>query len=318
MPNNPTRENGSFHEYCPPEQVASEMDRLVAMHAQHIEEKVQPEVQAAWLHHAFTEIHPFQDGNGRVARAIATLVFLKAEYIPLVINRDDRPRYIESLESADSGDLRPLVHLFAVIQKRQLTKAIGLAVDVMPAKDVTEAIEATRDLLVGLGRIASKDQWLKAESLTHRLAMAVLDRLNQTASRLNQEIALVDTSFSFPIATLRNQTLKAIVPSSKKLQYDPDVNQFSDAYVLFLNRAMQSAVIVVSFHGVGSAYRGLLAAAAFFQAGGLDSDNEPVALSDDIFRISHEENASELDARFAAWLEACLVKGIGLWLRTLI
>jgi len=35
LPNNPTRVNGSIHEYCPPEQVASEMDRLIAMHHEH-------------------------------------------------------------------------------------------------------------------------------------------------------------------------------------------------------------------------------------------------------------------------------------------
>ena len=38
---------------------------------------VAPEVEAAWLHHRFTQIHPFQDGNGRIARALATLIFVK-------------------------------------------------------------------------------------------------------------------------------------------------------------------------------------------------------------------------------------------------
>ena len=33
------------------------------------------EIEATWLHHRFTQIHPFQDGNGRVARALASLVF---------------------------------------------------------------------------------------------------------------------------------------------------------------------------------------------------------------------------------------------------
>jgi prophage maintenance system killer protein len=183
LANNPTRENGSLHEYCPPEQVASEMDRLVAMYARHVEKQVRPEVQAAWLHHAFTQIHPFQDGNGRVARAIATLVFLKAEYFPLVINRDDRQKYVESLESADSGDLQPLVHLFSVVQKRLLTKAIGLAIDVRPAKDVNEAIEATRDLLLGLGQIMPKDQWLRARAQAGRLAHALRNKLNEMAGQ---------------------------------------------------------------------------------------------------------------------------------------
>ena len=67
QPNNPTRPDGSVHLYCPPEQVASEMDRLIEFHMAH--DGIAPEVEAAWLHHRFAQIHPFQDGNGRIARA---------------------------------------------------------------------------------------------------------------------------------------------------------------------------------------------------------------------------------------------------------
>jgi Fic family protein len=74
--NYPLRD-GVTYAYCAPEHVGSEMDRLVAIHAEHVTNKVPSEVQAAWLHHRFTQIHPFQDGNGRVARAIASLVLVK-------------------------------------------------------------------------------------------------------------------------------------------------------------------------------------------------------------------------------------------------
>lgn len=74
LPNNPTRPDGTVHEYCPPEQVVGEMERLLAYHASH--DNVSPEIESAWLHHRFAQIHPFQDGNGRVARALATMVFL--------------------------------------------------------------------------------------------------------------------------------------------------------------------------------------------------------------------------------------------------
>ena len=89
-PNNPTRPDGKVHEFCPPEQTASEMDRLVEMHQRHLQEDVPPEVEAAWLHHRFTQIHPFQDGNGRVARALASLVFIRAGWFPFVVHRDNR------------------------------------------------------------------------------------------------------------------------------------------------------------------------------------------------------------------------------------
>lgn len=128
-PNNPVRSDGLVHEYCPPEQVASEMDRLLAMHLEHGEQGVPPEVEAAWLHHRFTQIHPFQDGNGRVARALATLVTIRAGWFPLVVTDAGRPDYIDALELADAGNLRPLVRLFADIQRRAFEGAIKTARD---------------------------------------------------------------------------------------------------------------------------------------------------------------------------------------------
>ena len=91
--------------------------------------KVPAQIEAAWLHHAFTQIHPFQDGNGRVARALASLVFIKNGFFPLVVSRDDRIRYIEALEASEAGASEELIGLFSKIQKRSLTKAIGHAAD---------------------------------------------------------------------------------------------------------------------------------------------------------------------------------------------
>ena len=116
--NNPTRPDGTLHEYCPPEHVASEMDRLVAFHREHAAHGVGAVTESAWLHHAFAQIHPFQDGNGRVARALASLVLIRADLFPLVVLRGNRDAYISALEEADSGHLLRLTQLFARLQKR--------------------------------------------------------------------------------------------------------------------------------------------------------------------------------------------------------
>ena len=126
-PNNPVRPDGRIHEYCPPEQVASEMDRLIEVHLEHGARGIPPEVESAWLHHRFVQIHPFQDGNGRVARALATLVMIRAGWFPLVVTDSGRGDYIDALESADAGDLRPLVRLFSRIQRRAFEGAMNTA-----------------------------------------------------------------------------------------------------------------------------------------------------------------------------------------------
>ena len=47
-----------------------------------------------------------QSGNGRVARALASLIFIRKRWFPLVIDRDTVGEYIEALESGDKGDLQ--------------------------------------------------------------------------------------------------------------------------------------------------------------------------------------------------------------------
>ena len=65
QPNNPSRSNGFIHEYCLPAQVDSEIDNLVNYYGEYERagdcfHRIQ---LAAWLHHRFTQIHPFQDGQ---------------------------------------------------------------------------------------------------------------------------------------------------------------------------------------------------------------------------------------------------------------
>ncbi|MGA2233418.1 MAG: Fic family protein, partial [Tepidisphaeraceae bacterium] len=131
LPNNPSIPGTGLHEYCPPEHVASEMDNLLGWHTAHLKMEVPVEIEAAWLHHRFTQIHPFQDGNGRIARALASLVFIRDKYFPLLITRDTRADYISALGAADNGDLTALVALFARQQKGSLLKALSLSEDVI-------------------------------------------------------------------------------------------------------------------------------------------------------------------------------------------
>ncbi len=51
----------------------------------------------AWAHLSFVRIHPFFDGNGRIARLVANLPLLKCGYPPLLISLERRADYIDLL-----------------------------------------------------------------------------------------------------------------------------------------------------------------------------------------------------------------------------
>ncbi len=142
-PNNPTRQDGTVHEYCPPEQVDSEIDNLLYFYNEMQKEQgsFHPLLTGAWLHHAFTQIHPFQDGNGRVVRALLTWHLVKERYLPIVISRDDRERYIETLELADSGDLNHFIDLIVQLEKRIILQALGEPEPVGQARVVDQVVD---------------------------------------------------------------------------------------------------------------------------------------------------------------------------------
>ncbi len=104
------RERGVGPACCPPEQIAAELERLLAMHEAQRGDATPAAIAAAWLCHRCTQICPFADGNGRVARCLAMLVLLQAGWLPLLL-RDmptDRAAWLAGLHAADDGDLVPL------------------------------------------------------------------------------------------------------------------------------------------------------------------------------------------------------------------
>lgn len=64
------------------------------------------------LHTWLTHIHPYTDGNGRVARAVMNLEFIRAGLPSVIIRRKDRERYLDALAESDmGGDLGPIAEL---------------------------------------------------------------------------------------------------------------------------------------------------------------------------------------------------------------
>lgn len=298
-PNSPSRPDGSVHEYCPPEHTASEMDRLVELHALQVERGVSPELQAAWLHHAFTQIHPFQDGNGRVARALATLVLIRAGMFPLVVRREDWTHYIGALETADRGTLQPLIRLLVSSQRRALLQAVGVAVDVqianMPQPEpssVEEAIVAARDRLTQKEDLIPKKRLVAIET-ARGLDRLASKRLSDVARELDLEIGVSRDKYQFRAYSS---------PADTFLQR---LNQSET--VLHLRTEVRCS-LTVFFVASTSPFGGLVSVGGRFY--GPDISLE---LSSEPFLVNYREPLSIAEQRFRPWLEEVILKGLNKW-----
>jgi prophage maintenance system killer protein len=309
-PNSPTGRDGAIHQYSPPEHAASEMDELIRMHLEHESRQVPPEVSAAWLHHRFTQIHPFADGNGRVARAIATLVFIRAGWFPLVIKRDDRARYIECLEKADDGDLRPLIELFVEMQRNLLIAATEIGEDVRPIASAHDAILAARDRLMQQGKVALKS-WQVAKETAAKLVLVAAHRLEEVAAELSVEIGALRPGFAFDtsIEDFRDGVRQLAL---QKAGIAPAYSDFSEVVRLTL-RTEAVSQLTLSFQAVGPAFRGLVNVLPYLVVPG----GSPMLIDGGSFLINYEEDLASATARFTTWLDRVIVNGLSQWRLTL-
>jgi Fic family protein len=328
LPNNPRRDDGSMHYYCPPERVKEEMERLVQWYRER-EDDLAPEVQAAWLHHRFTQIHPFQDGNGRVARALATLVFLRAHLFPLVIRDTDRTKeYIPALETADAGDLTSLVKLFARRQKEEVLHALGLE------QQVRQQGYAEQIFASGLQVLKGKFQGaLQKVDVVYEHADALFDlaekRMGDLANIMSAALqpttppntdmyhAGFDTANADPVK--KRYFYRQIVQVARQHGYFANLDRYH-AWLRISISTAERFEIVVSIHGYGHGETGILAVSAFTdrrvekEEGGTEFVDVSAACVD-LFQFNYAEPRDSTTGRFKDWLEDTLAIAIGEWNR---
>ncbi len=81
-----------------------------------LKEKKHPVEASALAHKEFVFIHPFIDGNGRVARLLMNLILLQAGYNIAIITPIMRQEYIQTLEKAHTDD-KGFINLIARMVK---------------------------------------------------------------------------------------------------------------------------------------------------------------------------------------------------------
>ena len=328
LPNNPRRPDGAVHPYCPPEWTRDEMESLISLYRE-ADATHSPEVKAAWLHHRFTQIHPFQDGNGRVARALASLVFLREGLFPLVVRESDRQEYIGALESADDGDLSSLVTFFARRQRDAVLKALGLEQQVQQSKYADQIISSAMELLKSKFSKEKKKVsvvYEHAEKLfaivesDFKVLVATLDSQLRDVTPPQKNRYQARTNAASNSSAQRHYFQKQIVDVAKQFDYFANFDRHRSSVRITLTTD-QEFDYVVSFHGYGPGDTGVLAASAFtyIKAHREDGGTEPVSLrpAADLFQFNYVEPYESTKKRFAEWLEGSIAIALAEWKRSL-
>ena len=101
-PNSVITRYGDRFEYASPEETPSLMADLVDWYNQAEQEgKLSPVELAALFHYRYIRIHPFEDGNGRIARLMVNFILTRHDYPMVVVRSRKKSEYLEALHQTD-------------------------------------------------------------------------------------------------------------------------------------------------------------------------------------------------------------------------
>lgn len=112
--------------------------------------KNHPVLMAAEAHYRMVTIHPFTDGNGRMARLLMNMLLMQAGYPAAIIRKEDRRQYINSIEKAQLGGSSEDFYCF-------IEDAVERSLDIyLEAVKETVSFQAKKSQLLKIGELAKR------------------------------------------------------------------------------------------------------------------------------------------------------------------
>lgn len=153
QPNHVRTSTGAIHYYASPEETPAKMGDLVAWYRFETEKgELHPLLIAAAFHYRFVAIHPFDDGNGRLARLLMNFILMRHGFPPVVIPLDKKEQYLRALEQADTGDLE----LFTTLIGEELLISLNLLIRAAKGENIEEADDLDKKLALLQRKLGAK------------------------------------------------------------------------------------------------------------------------------------------------------------------
>jgi hypothetical protein len=220
-PNNVRLPNGDIFPFASVNDTPPKMQALCAWMQQQLESPtMHPVAFAAKLHHDFVLIHPFDDGNGRVARLLVNCVLMRSGYLPVIVRTEDKANYLTALHLADAGELSALIRYF-----HQLTES-SLCLGIKAAKG--EAIEEPSDVEKEIAIFIrdQQDHPNKVKPLSSQVLRELYDiGLRDLIESLGTKLGKLDALFTEHKVTVRPGPGNDPFTTMERILQRPQLNQ---------------------------------------------------------------------------------------------
>ena len=175
-PNSVITTTGERFEYASPEETPALMTDLVAWYNNASQEGSLSALELASLfHYRYIRIHPFEDGNGRIARLLVNFILLRAGYPMIIVRSSDKDKYLSALNKSDiavgitpsDGAHAELeqIHPFVAYMQGCLERALDIRIRAAKGESIEEENDWRKKLLISqadkINQLERNDEYIK-------------------------------------------------------------------------------------------------------------------------------------------------------------
>lgn len=215
--------SGKIHEYATPEETPAKMRDLLEWYKEN-KNKLHPVQLAAIFHYRLVAIHPFDDGNGRVARLLMNYILLKNYFPPVIIKSSDKENYLTALQRADIGELNSIIEYI----EDQCIWSLELTIKAAKGEDIEELEDIDKEVELLKREKLTESKIYKTPKIVYELIKYINDELWQPlANMLNKfddffaeskdEIYIDETKIE------KKKTISGLLSKTQKLLSDREV-----------------------------------------------------------------------------------------------
>jgi Fic family protein len=184
-------QNGETFQYATPEETPALMHDLLENYKVNSKStEVNPLWLAAMLHYDFVRIHPFDDGNGRIARLLMNYVLIKKGLPPVIIKDSDKKQYLAALNKADVGNKEA----FVVYIGEQLIWSLNKSILAAEGKEISDPEDLDKEI-AQLKLELGQDNVLNQTATVESIALAMEDNLFPLFELVEQKMSSLKEFF---------------------------------------------------------------------------------------------------------------------------
>ncbi len=227
-PNSVITATGERFEYASPEETPALMYDLIEWYKEEeIKKELTPIQLASVFHYRYIRIHPFEDGNGRIARLLVNYILRRHNYPMIVVKTKNKQHYLNALNQCDvTVGMVPSVGAHAEIKQLTpfvnymescLVSALNTCIKAAKGESIEEDDDFDKELAILERQIKQKEDAKKQETSQYNVMKSpdrVWDVLEYVYFPMAKKLAEVSLSmqrfFSYtPVSNIISTTDRA-------------------------------------------------------------------------------------------------------------